>query len=75
MSACCLGCQPFTTHQATSAGCGGLERCSGLLQNPLLDALAVFASADITVLAGYREGLPKSLIEAAACGLPGGGHA
>ncbi|GAA0708272.1 glycosyltransferase family 4 protein [Dokdonella soli] len=34
------------------------------------DVRALLASVDVVVLPSYREGLPKSLIEAAACGLP-----
>jgi glycosyltransferase involved in cell wall biosynthesis len=44
----------------------------GLLQwlGHVDDMPALFASVDAVVLPSYREGLPKGLIEAGACGLP-----
>jgi glycosyltransferase involved in cell wall biosynthesis len=41
-----------------------------VLLGQVSDMAALFASADMVVLPSYREGLPKSLIEAAACALP-----
>lgn len=40
------------------------------LMGHVRDMPALYAGADIAVLPSYREGLPKSLIEAAACELP-----
>jgi glycosyltransferase involved in cell wall biosynthesis len=44
----------------------GLLHCLG----HVADMPALFRSVDAVVLPSYREGLPKGLIEAAACGLP-----
>ncbi|MCF7968593.1 MAG: glycosyltransferase family 4 protein [Methylococcaceae bacterium] len=44
----------------------GLLECLGHVD----DMVGLFSKVDVVVLPSYREGLPKSLIEAAACGLP-----
>jgi glycosyltransferase involved in cell wall biosynthesis len=59
---------PAAIPQATLDGwqSEGLFELLGQVSN----MAALFASVDMVVLPSYREGLPKSLIEAAACALP-----
>jgi glycosyltransferase involved in cell wall biosynthesis len=59
---------PAAIPQATLNG----WETEGLIEllGQVSDMAALFASADMVVLPSYREGLPKSLIEAAACALP-----
>lgn len=59
---------PAAIPQATLNG----WQAEGLIKllGQVSDMAALFASADMVVLPSYREGLPKSLIEAAACALP-----
>ena len=59
---------PAAIPQATLDG----WQAEGLIEllGQVSDMAALFATADIVVLPSYREGLPKSLIEAAACALP-----
>ena len=59
---------PAAIPQATLDGWAA----EGLIEllGQVSDMAALFASAHIAVLPSYREGLPKSLIEAAACALP-----
>ncbi|MDR3453484.1 MAG: glycosyltransferase family 4 protein [Rhodoferax sp.] len=58
---------PAAIPQATLDGWAA----EGLIEllGQVSDMAALFASAHIAVLPSYREGLPKSLIEAAACAL------
>lgn len=59
---------PAAIPQATLDG----WQAEGLIEllGQVSDMAALFATADMVVLPSYREGLPKSLIEAAACTLP-----
>jgi len=59
---------PAAIPQATLDG----WQTEGLIEllGQVSDMAALFATADMVVLPSYREGLPKSLIEAAACALP-----
>jgi glycosyltransferase involved in cell wall biosynthesis len=59
---------PAAIPQATLDG----WQAEGLVEllGQVSDMAALFASVDMVVLPSYREGLPKSLIEAAACALP-----
>jgi len=47
-------------------------RAEGIVEvtGPTADIVGAYAVSHIAVLPSYREGLPKSLLEAAACGLP-----
>lgn len=64
-------CDPENPANIPEATLRGWER-DGLLRwiGPTRDVAGVLADADIGVLPSYREGLPKALLEAAACGLP-----
>ena len=59
---------PAAIAQATLDG----WQAEGLIEllGQVSDMAALFAAVDMVVLPSYREGLPKSLIEAAACALP-----
>ena len=59
---------PAAIPQATLDG----WQTEGLIEllGQVSDMAALFATTDMVVLPSYREGLPKSLIEAAACALP-----
>ena len=59
---------PAAIPQATLDG----WQAEGLIEllGQVSDMVALFSNADMVVLPSYREGLPKSLIEAAACALP-----
>jgi glycosyltransferase involved in cell wall biosynthesis len=59
---------PAAIPQATLNG----WQAEGLIEllGQVSDMAALFASADMVVVPSYREGLPKSLIEAAACAVP-----
>ena len=53
-----------TRQEITAWQAEGIIECLG----QRLDVLSLYAQAHIVALPSYREGLPKSLIEAAACG-------
>ena len=59
---------PQSIHPATMS----LWNAEGVIswKGPRTDIVAVWAESHIALLASYREGMPKALLEAAACGRP-----
>lgn len=60
---------PDNPAALSSEECEAMAQVSGVeLWGFKTDMSSVFSSANLVVLPSYREGLPKALIEAAACG-------